>query len=127
MAPRRAPPASRPCSGCARRRARRTPPSAARAGAQVPDRVLGEGVPELGEKLGGKGLVRGSDQGGPAELLYDLCGGKGLARARDAEEHLVLVSLPRPFYEALYGCRLGAPLRHIRAYLERSWLLAHIK
>ena len=58
-------------------------------GNEIFHRIIGEKLPKLCAKLGGKGLVVGKDQGGTVDLFDHVCHGEGLARARHAEKHLV--------------------------------------
>ncbi len=70
--------------------------------------ILGEEVLELRVELGGKGLVRGYDEGGTAEPLYHLGGCECLAGAGNAEQDLVPLPPLYRFYEPLYRPRLVA-------------------
>ena len=58
-------------------------------GDEIFDRVVREEALELAIELGGQRLVGGEDQGGALGGLDDLGHGEGLARAGDAEQHLV--------------------------------------
>jgi hypothetical protein len=58
-------------------------------GDEILDRVVREEVLELAVELRGERLVRRQDDGGALGLLDHLGHGEGLARAGDAEQHLV--------------------------------------
>ena len=58
-------------------------------GDEVLDRVVGEEALHLAIELGGEGLVGGEDQRRALGAHDGLRGGEGLARAGDAEQHLV--------------------------------------
>src|SRR5690606_23879505 len=58
-------------------------------GNEILDRVVGEEGLELAIELGGQRLVRRKDQRRALGAGDDLRGGEGLARAGDAEQHLV--------------------------------------
>ena len=60
---------------------------------EVLDRVVGEEALELAVELGGQRLVGGEDQRRALGLLDDLRHGEGLARAGDAEQHLVALAV----------------------------------
>jgi hypothetical protein len=66
---------------------------------EVLDRVLREEALHLAVELGRQGLVGGQDQGRALGLLDDLGHGEGLARAGDAQQHLVLVAVLQAFHE----------------------------
>ena len=59
-------------------------------GDKVLHRVVGEELLELGAQLSGQRLVVGQHQGGALDLLDDLGHGKGLARAGDAQQGLLV-------------------------------------
>ena len=69
---------------------------------------MGEELLELARELGGEGLVRRHDERGLAERLDGLGHGVGLARAGDAEQHLVAVAGAHAVHERLDGLRLVA-------------------
>ena len=58
-------------------------------GDEIFDGVVGKKALELAVELGGQRLVGGQDQRGPLRRLDDFGHRKGLARAGDAEQHLV--------------------------------------
>ncbi len=60
-------------------------------GDEILDRVIGKEPLHLGIKLGGQRLVGRQHQGRPALLGDHMGHGEGLARAGDAEQHLVAV------------------------------------
>ena len=74
-------------------------------GDEILDRIVREEAFELGIELGGERLVVGEDQRGALGGLDDLGHGEGLARAGDAEQHLILLA----FIDALdqFGNGLG--------------------
>ena len=57
-------------------------------GNEIFHRAVGEKGPELGAQLGRQGLVVGDDQGGLLHPFDHGSHGKGLARARDPQQHL---------------------------------------
>ena len=61
-------------------------------GDEVLDGVVREEAPKLLEELGGQGLVVGEDEGRAVDRLDHLGDGEGLARAGDAEQHLLAVA-----------------------------------
>ena len=61
-------------------------------GDEILHRVGGEERAELAVELGGQRLVGGEDEGRALGLLDDVRHGKGLARAGDAEQHLVALA-----------------------------------
>ena len=63
---------------------------------EVLDGVVGEEAPELLVELRGQRLVVRHHQRGPVHAGDDLRHGEGLARAGDAEQHLVLVAAVQP-------------------------------
>ena len=81
---------------------------------EVLDRVVREEGLELVIELRRQRLVVGQDQRRPVHLLDDLGHGERLARAGDAEQHLVLVAVVDAAGERLDGASLIA-LRFVRA------------
>ena len=77
-------------------------------GDEILHRVVGKELLELGAELGGQGLVVGQHQGGPLDLLDDLGHGEGLARAGDAQKHLMLEALFNALSQRGDGLRLIA-------------------
>ena len=77
-------------------------------GDEIFDGVVGEEFLEFAVELRGQGLVVGKDQGRPLHLRDDVGHGKGLARAGDAEEDLMLVAAPQPFGQFGNGAGLIA-------------------
>ena len=60
---------------------------------EIFDRVIGEEGLELVEELRGEGLIVRQDDGGAIDVLDDLGHREGLARAGDAEQHLMAVAV----------------------------------
>ena len=79
---------------------------------EILDRVVGKETLELAVKLGGQGLVRRQHQRRTLRRLDDLGHGEGLARAGNAEQHLVA------FLRVRLGHKLGNRLRLIALGLE---------
>jgi hypothetical protein len=75
---------------------------------EVLDRVLREEALHLAVELGGQGLVGGQDQGRALGGLDDLGHGEGLARAGDAQQHLVVLPALQPGHQLGDGGRLVA-------------------
>ena len=86
-------------------------------GDEVLDRVVGEEAPELAVELGRQRLVGGEHQGGALRAGNHLGGGVGLARAGDAQQHLVALVLLDAGHQLGDGgglVALGLVLRHQR-------------
>ena len=77
-------------------------------GDEILHRVVGEKFPELGAQLGGQGLVVGQHQSRALDLLNDLGHGKGLARAGDAQQSLLIQPHLQPPGQGRDGLRLVA-------------------
>ena len=75
---------------------------------EVLDGVVREELPELAVELGGQRLVVGQDQRRPLVLLDGPRDRRRLARARGAQQRLVLHALAEAVGEALDGGRLVA-------------------
>ena len=75
---------------------------------EVLDRVVREELAELGVQLGGQRLVVGQDQRRLLVLLDELRRGVGLARARDAQEHLAAHAASEAVRQPLDRLRLVA-------------------
>ena len=74
-------------------------------GDEVLDRALGKEALHLAVELGRERLVGGEDEGRALQVLDHVRHAEGLARAGDAEQHLVLLALAQALRE---GCdRLG--------------------
>ena len=80
---------------------------------EVFDRVVREEALELGVKLRGQRLVMRDDQRGPVHVPDDVGDGEGLARAGDAQQHLVLRAGQQPFRQLRNRLRL-VPGRLVR-------------
>ena len=77
-------------------------------GDEVLDGVLGEEALHLAVELGGQGLVGSEHQGRALQPRNDLGHGVGLARAGDAEQHLVDLAVAGRLDQCLDGARLVA-------------------
>ena len=75
---------------------------------EILDRVVGEEAPELLEQLGRQRLVVRHHQRGTVHAVDDLRHAVGLARAGDAEQHLVLVAAVQPVDQLRHGMDLIA-------------------
>ena len=75
-------------------------------GDKILDGVLGKKLLELGKKLGGQGLVRGNDQGGPLYLLHHTGHGKGLTRSGHTQQQLAARPARKAAHQGLDGLRL---------------------
>ena len=78
---------------------------------KVLDRVIREKLTELRAQLRGEGLVMRKNERWAVEPFYNACHRKGLARARNAEEHLLIKAVFDAAHERLYGLRLIAHRR----------------
>ncbi len=87
-------------------------------GDEVFDRVVGEEALELAVELRRQRLVGREDQGRALRLLDDLRHGEGLARAGDAEQHLVALLPAHAVHQFGDGGRLVARGLEIRHQLE---------
>ena len=84
-------------------------------GDEILDGVVGKKAPKLAIKLGCQRLVRRENERWPLRLLDDMRHGEGLARAGDAEQHLVALDLAgRPRTARLMACG-WSPLARRRA------------
>ena len=86
---------------------------------EVLDGVLGEQLFKLVVKLRREGLVVGDDQRRALGLFDDAGGGKGLARAGQAQEHLARLATIYRVGELRDGDRLIASRLVVRDQLER--------
>ena len=84
-------------------------------GHEVFHRVVREELAELVVELGGQGLVGGQHQGRPVHRGHHPGHGEGLARAGDAQEHLVAHALPQAGHDLGNGLGLVAGGR-VRAH-----------
>ena len=75
---------------------------------EILHRVLREKFPELGTELGRQRLVVGQHQGGLVHPGDDVCHGKGLAGAGDAQKRLGPVPPQDPLGQLVDGLRLVA-------------------
>ena len=74
-------------------------------GDKILDRVIREKLAELRAQLRGERFIVRQHERRPVQALNDACHREGLARARDAEEHLLVEAAFYPPHERIY--RLG--------------------
>ena len=87
-------------------------------GDEILHRVFWEKFLEFAAKLGGQGLVVGKDKGGPVQPGNDVCHSKGLARAGNAKQHLLVYPVFYSHDQTVYGLGLVSGRSVIRYQFE---------
>ena len=96
-------------------------------GDEILDRVVREEALELAIELRGERLVRGQDQRGALGRLDHLRHGESLARAGDAEQHLIALMLVDAGDQFLDGGRLIALRIELRSQVEADAALGFLR